>query len=67
VQPRFATDEKDKQFRDFNDLATKSKLGKEAVRDQCEPVLEKAKQMATEKAREQKQEKERSEKGISRG
>ncbi len=67
VSPRFASDEKSKDFVDFNDLATKSKLGKDAVKEQCESALEKAKEMAAEKAREQKTEKERSNKELARG
>ena len=67
VSPRFASDEKSKDFVDFNDLATKSKLGKEAVKNQCEPALDKAKEMAAEKAKEQKNEKERNNKELARG
>ena len=67
VSPRFAANEKSKDFVDFNDLAQKSKYGKEAVKEQCESAVEKAKQMAAEKAREQKNEKERSNKELARG
>ena len=67
VSPRFGANENGKGFTDFNDLANKSKLGKEAVKEQCESALEKAKQMAAEKAREQKTEKERSNKELARG
>ncbi len=66
VQPRFASDEQDKHFMDFNDLATKSKYGKDAVREQCESALDKAKEMASELAREQGQGKSRSGKENTR-
>jgi phage/plasmid primase-like uncharacterized protein len=66
VFPRFAPEENTRTFSDFNDLAVKSKYGKEAVREQCETVLEKAKEMAVEKAREQTQEKVRGNKELAR-
>jgi putative DNA primase/helicase len=43
VLPRFAPDEvAAKDFSDFNDLATKSRLGEQAVRRQIEPVVQAA-------------------------
>lgn len=41
VFPIFATDEKGREFKDFNDL-TKSKLGNDAVARQVRPAIEKA-------------------------
>ncbi len=66
VTPRFASNEKTSDFSTFNDLATKSELGKEAVREQCEAAVETAKGMVAEKAREKIQEKSRGDKGLAR-
>ena len=67
VTPRFAPNEKNSDFSTFNDLAVKSELGKEAVREQCEAAVEQAKEMAAEKAKEKTQEKTRGNKELSRG
>ncbi len=66
LTPRFASNEKTSDFSTFNDLAVKSTLGKEAVKEQCESAVEKAKKMASEKAQEQAQEKSRSDKELAR-
>ncbi len=67
VSPRFASAENGQDFITFNDLAMKSELGSEAVREQCEAVVEKAKEMAAETAREKSQEKTRDYEELSRG
>ncbi len=66
ITPRFASSEKTSDFSTFNDLATKSELGKEAVREQCEAAVETAKERAAEKAREQNQEKSRGNKELAK-
>lgn len=42
VFPIFTPEEKGREFTDFNDLATRSKLGAEAIRRQVQPELNKA-------------------------
>lgn len=42
VFPTFASGENGRDFKDFNDLGTKSRLGNEAVARQIKPALEKA-------------------------
>lgn len=66
VPPRFAATETTKDFVNFNDLAIKSEYGREAVKDQTEGTIEKAKQMAAEKTQAQTQEKSRENKAITR-
>ena len=66
VSPRFAADETTKDFTNFNDLATKSDYGREAVKEQTEGTIEKAKEMAAEKTKAQTQEKTRGNKELAR-